>query len=235
MVASLTAALLLAAAPASPLVGRWQGGLFIIVLDANGKGTLSDGPGVPASPITWKATDRSLTITEDGEAVTYALTQSKDSMTISGGDLDGPVTLTRKSGGGATADKNAPNPGPPLSARGTCQSACTYYLACGGFGPAYKAPCLAECAASGLNGYQLAVFTTLDCREAVAVVAALEIAAWQQVAAAASQQQQKNSSQCNGCVRDGNSCVWLSQSNWGTGWASPYSGAASSCDPSCCQ
>jgi hypothetical protein len=36
-------------------------------------------------------------------------------------------------------------------------------------------------------------------------------------------------------VRDGNSCVWISQSNWGTGNNSPYSGAVSSCDADCCQ
>lgn len=229
-------ALLLSAAPASPLAGTWEGGLFIIVLDANGKGTLSDGPGVPADPIRWKATDKALTITQDGEATTYGLKLSGDTMTLSGGDLDEPVTLKRKGGSaGGGAEAKGPNPGPPRSAKGTCQSACTYYLACGGFGPAYKAPCLAECAASGLSAYELAVFTTLSCREAVALVAAAEIAAWQQVSQAAQQQQKSNSSQCNGCVRDGNDCVWLSQSNWGSGWASPYSGAASSCDPSCCR
>lgn len=227
MICSLALASLVAAAPV--LTGTWEGGLFVVTLEHNGTGTLSDGPGSPAAPIKWKATDKTLTITEDGEATTYALKLGKDSFTLSGGDLDEPVTLAKK----ASAER--PNGGPPLSAKGTCQSACTYYLACGGFGPAYKAPCLSECAASGLTPYQLAVFTTLGCREAVALVAAAEITAWQQVAAQAQQQKKNNGSQCSGCVRDGSDCVWLSQSNWGQGYASPYSGAAASCDPGCCQ
>lgn len=40
------------------------------------------------------------------------------------------------------------------------------------------------------------------------------------------------SSECQGCVRDGDDCVWISQSNWGKG---AYSGAVTSCDPKCCQ
>ncbi len=43
------------------------------------------------------------------------------------------------------------------------------------------------------------------------------------------------SAECQGCVRDGDDCVWISQGNWGQGPNSPYSGAVTSCDPSCCQ
>jgi len=219
-------AVALAADP--PLAGKWEGGLFIITLEANGTGTMSDGPGVPPEAIKWKATDKTLAITQDGETTTYKLKLGKDQITLSGGDIDEPVTLTRKGAKAAAATK-----APPLSAKGTCEGACNYYLQCGGFGPAYKQPCLAECAGSGLTPYQLAVFQTLDCREAIAVVAAAEIAAWQQQLAAASQQAQKNnSSECNGCKRWGDDCMWASESNWGKG---PYSGAVSSCDPSCCR
>ncbi|MBL8921365.1 MAG: hypothetical protein JNJ54_21070 [Myxococcaceae bacterium] len=43
------------------------------------------------------------------------------------------------------------------------------------------------------------------------------------------------SAECQGCVRDGDDCVWVSQGNWGSGPNNPYSGAVSSCDPACCQ
>lgn len=36
---------------------------------------------------------------------------------------------------------------------------------------------------------------------------------------------------CTGCVWDGTSCTYYSQSNWGQG---PWSGAAISCNPACC-
>ncbi len=39
---------------------------------------------------------------------------------------------------------------------------------------------------------------------------------------------------CNGCVRDGNDCVWISQGDWGTGPNSPYSGAVITCNAGCC-
>ena len=41
------------------------------------------------------------------------------------------------------------------------------------------------------------------------------------------------SSECNGCVRDGGECNWYSQGNWGS--AGAYSGAVITCDQSCCR
>ncbi|MCA2977913.1 MAG: hypothetical protein INH37_06490, partial [Myxococcaceae bacterium] len=200
MLFALATAACLAAGP-NPVVGRWQGGGFTLTLEASGAGTLSDGPGVPASPITWRSSAKALTITEEGEATTYAMTLKGDAMGLSGGDLDQPVTLRRVEGPQAAVTKAAPpKRGPPLSAKGSCRGACDHYVGCARLGPSEHRGCLAECAASELTPYQLAVFTSLDCQQAIAIVAAASAQAWQQVQGAAAQQQSSTSSECQGCV-----------------------------------
>ncbi len=234
-------ALAVALTAAPNLAGRWEGQGFTLVLGGRGSGTISDGPMVPPEPITWRVSGNTLLITQDGDTIPYAMRLEKDSITLSSSVLERPVTLRRA---GSASASQAPPPestraphggqetqGPP---EGTCESACAHYVACAKQGQDVQNACLFQCAASGANPYQLAVYVQLDCQRAVAVVLAAQLQALK--AAQGNQGQGRNrSSQCAGCVRDGNQCVWISQSNWGTGPNSPYSGAVSSCDPSCCR
>ncbi|MBL8910436.1 MAG: hypothetical protein JNM17_07005 [Archangium sp.] len=239
MLNATVVALLVAAAP--NLVGKWQGDGFVIVLEANGTGTMSDGPGVPPEPLKWKVSGNNLLITQDGETVPWAMKlNGKDSMTLSGEDLDEPITVKR---GGANAKTEvaavAPQqPNPNAMPMGTCESACKHYLGCAKLkGDDQMALCQYNCFASGANPYQLGVYNQLDCKRAISIVVAAQL----QALAAMSQANNAGSSggnkgsRCNGCVRDGSSCVWISQGNWGSGPNNPYSGAVSSCDADCCQ
>jgi hypothetical protein len=110
-----------------------------------------------------------------------------------------------------------------------CERGCAHYLQCRGvtdertFGA-----CVQQCTRMRYSEADLASFERTDCAAAIAIVEGKQQAPAQQ------QQQQQKSSECNGCVWDGSSCMWVSQSNWGTGPNSPYSGAVSSCNAYCC-
>jgi hypothetical protein len=96
--------------------------------------------------------------------------------------------------------------------------------------------CQYNCFASGANAYQLGVYNQLDCKRAIFIVVAAQLQALQKMQSGnGNGGGNAKGSRCSGCVRDGNDCVWISQSNWGTGNNSPYSGAVSSCDADCCQ
>lgn len=81
----------------SSLVGTWSGDFagepFQLILNADGTGQM-DGP------IQWQAQGNKLTITEDDGATTYNFTLKGSKMTVSGGDLEAPLTLTRTGGSG---------------------------------------------------------------------------------------------------------------------------------------
>jgi hypothetical protein len=251
MFALALVATLVSAAP-NPLVGRWDNGAgFVLVLDASGAGTMSDGAGVPPERITWKGSGKSLAITQDGETVTYAVSVSKDALHLSGGDLDQPVSFKRAGSAGAVAQQ-APDEQPqqqgqqqprqpkqlPPNAAANCLQACQFFLTCAAqlgaistANPQVQVACLQECQASGMTPYQLAVFTNLSCQQAVTFVIAAEQAARGQQ----QQRQKRQTGACQGCVRWGDDCMWSSQSDWGPGhYGNSYSGAVSSCDPSCC-
>jgi hypothetical protein len=72
----------------------------------------------------------------------------------------------------------------------------------------------------GKSSSELAQYEQTDCATAVQLIEGQPSGGTQK------------SDQCKGCVSDGSSCVWASQSDWGQG---PYSGAVMDCDPSCCQ
>lgn len=244
---SLALAVALAAAP--NLAGKWQGGGVTLVLEASGSGTISDGPMVPPEPLRWKVSGSNLLLTQDGDTIPYAMKLAGETMTLTSEVLDGPLTLKRGGGGGGqvaeapqpTGKKGKQQPtgeAPQATFKpGTCETACNHYLACAKLGADQLPACVYNCYASGANSYQLGVYNQLDCQRAVMIVVAAQLQAIQA-------QQQGNrgngggnnkGSRCAGCVRDGNECIWLSQSNWGTGNNSPYSGAAASCDADCCQ
>jgi hypothetical protein len=235
---------LLAAGP--DLSGRWEGGGITLVLAANGSGTISDGPQVPPEALTWRLAGNVLAMTQGGDTIPYQVSRlERDSMTLSSVVLDAPITLRRV---GAAA-KGAPQtsrpqilpsqpqtPAAPLES-GSCAGACRHYATCAKLGLDVVNVCTVQCFSSGATPMQLETYVRLDCDRAIMVMVAAQLQALQ----ATQQQAQGNrggqrntSAQCKGCVRDGNDCVWISQSNWGTGNNSPYSGAVSSCDPSCC-
>lgn len=204
------------------LSGKWEGDGFVLVLDGSGSGTISDAPGFPGDPMTWKVKGHKLYLTIDGETVGYAIKLDGDTLRASGGDLDQPVTLKRTGGGGRSAGDKPKG--------GTCEGACRHILTCAKSNtPPQLQQCVAQCSSGSPEPNALAQITNADCKTALRVLAS-----------AAGGRAQGGSSpgagrkECEGCVRDGSSCVWVSQGNWGTGWASPYSGAASDCDPSCC-
>lgn len=237
---ALSLALCLTAAP-NPLVGRWDNGAgFVLVLAGDGTGTLADSAASPPEAIRWKASANRLAISQDGETVTYALGLDHDVLSLSGGDLDQPVRLRRA--GATQATTAAPPPTAPRqlppTASATCPQACQYFLTCAAqlgavstANPQVQLQCLRECQGSGMTPYQLAVFVNLSCQQAVAFVVAAEQAAQGQQ----QQRAQRKGGACQGCVRWGNDCMWSSQSDWGPGhYGNNYSGAVSSCDPSCC-
>lgn len=233
-------ALLLAAAP--DLSGRWEGGGFTLVLAANGSGTISDGPQVPAEPLTWKLAGNVLAMTQGGDTIAYQVSRlEKDSMTLSSVVLDAPITLRRVGAAGKTAPltRSQPTgqapaaPATPLEP-GSCAGACRHYATCAKLGTDAVNLCTVQCFSSGATPMQLETYVRLDCDRAIAVMVAAQLQALQALQQQNQGGQRNTSAQCKGCVRDGNDCVWISQSNWGTGNNSPYSGAVSSCDPSCC-
>lgn len=123
-------------------------------------------------------------------------------------------------------DPNAPQApqGPPGASSGaSCEGACAHYLQCKGVSDAATFQgCVGQCAQLQVTYEQLAQYQQTDCASAIQIVEG-----------AANQGTRSNTSgtDCKGCVKDGDSCVWMSQSNWGAG---AYSGAVISCASSCC-
>jgi hypothetical protein len=85
------------------LVGTWSGDFggepFQLILNADGTGQM-DGP------IHWQAQGNRLVITEEDGATAYNFVLKGSKMTVSGGDLEAPLTLTR-SGSGKAAEPPA--------------------------------------------------------------------------------------------------------------------------------
>jgi hypothetical protein len=116
----------------------------------------------------------------------------------------------------------------PQAVAGDCGGACTHYLSCKGMADAAThEACVLECGRMGYDGQALAEYQLTDCATAISLVEQQGGPTGGGGGGAGASQ----SGECQGCVRDGNECVWISQSNWGKG---PYSGAVSSCSPHCC-
>jgi hypothetical protein len=81
----------------SPLVGTWGGDFdgepVQLTLNADGSGEM-DGP------IKWQAHGNKLVITEDDGATVYNFSIKGSKLTVSGGDLEAPLTLTRTGAAG---------------------------------------------------------------------------------------------------------------------------------------
>lgn len=80
------------AAPNTALVGTWNGEFggepFQLILNADGTGQM-DGP------IQWQVQGNKLVIAEDDGSTAYNFVLKGSKMTVSGGDLEAPLTLTR--------------------------------------------------------------------------------------------------------------------------------------------
>lgn len=237
---ALLLSLSLTAAP-NPLVGRWDNGAgFVLVLQANGSGTLADSSASPPEVLSWKGSAGHLALTQEGETTVYSVALKGETLTLSGGDLEATVTLHRA--GAASTPAAAPGPNQPSpspranSSNATCPQACQYFLTCAAqlgavstANPQVQVACLQECQQSGMTPPQLGAFVSLSCPQAVAFVIAAEQAARGQP------QPKRSGGACDGCVRWGDDCMWSSQSNWGPGhYGNRYSGAVVACDSSCC-
>jgi hypothetical protein len=239
MMLALAVSLSLAAAP--DVAGRWEGDGFTLVLASNGSGTISDAPGVPPEPLTWKAAKGTLHLTQDGDTIPYAMKLAGGAMTLSSEVLERPVTLRRvgdaKTPRAAPAVVNAPPPKAPARARlqpPSCEGACQHYTSCAQQGADTQQVCVAQCYSTGVTAPQLAAYVQLDCQRAIAVMMAAQLEAQQAAQGGSGSGGQAQDSRCKGCVRSGSDCVWISQSDWGRGPNSPYSGAVTTCDADCC-
>jgi len=91
----------------SALVGTWSGEFagepVQLILNADGTGQM-DGP------IQWQVQGNKLVITEDDGSVDYNFVLKGSQMTVSGGDLEAPLTLTRGGGSGKATAPSAQAP-----------------------------------------------------------------------------------------------------------------------------
>lgn len=100
----LIALLFASAVSAASLVGTWRGSLdgedLVLDLRADGTGTLS------GDPIRYQLLgDQLLVQSADGEVLAYTARQKGNTLVVSGGDIDGSLTLTR---GKASAKSKTP-------------------------------------------------------------------------------------------------------------------------------
>ncbi len=91
----------------SALVGSWSGEFggepFQLILNADGTGQM-DGP------IQWEVEGDQLVITEDDGATEYKFVLKGSTLTVSGGDLEEPLTFTRIGGAGQASPPVAQAP-----------------------------------------------------------------------------------------------------------------------------
>lgn len=106
------------AGSSSPLVGTWSGNFggepFQLILNADGSGEM-DGP------IKWQAQGSKLIITEEDGSTAYNFSVKGSKLTVSGGDLEAPLTLTRTGASGRTQPPLAQAPPGKTSGSSTAQ------------------------------------------------------------------------------------------------------------------
>ena len=99
---------------AAGILGQWRGTLdgeaIALELRADGSGAL-DG-----TTIRWQQFGNQLLVEMEGEVLAYTVQQSGDTLTVSGGDLEGSLTMSR-GGKAAIAKSGVPTPTPPAANR----------------------------------------------------------------------------------------------------------------------
>jgi hypothetical protein len=129
---------------------------------------------------------------------------------------------------GAFGSKSGKSTSTNEAGGGSCDAACGHYLQCKDMDNTQnRATCTKNCEGMNLSQADLASYMQTECATAITMVEGNG----QQGGGSSSGG--SKSSACDGCVRDGNECVWISQGNWGS--QNAYSGAVSTCDSSCCQ
>jgi hypothetical protein len=112
-------ALVRPACAADAIVGTWENqgaDRLVVVFEAGGTGKMN------GTPIKWSLAGQRLTLVAEGDTHEYSIKLDGDTLTVSGGDLDAPMTLRRKGAakktgfggqvkGGDKVDP-APQPGP---------------------------------------------------------------------------------------------------------------------------
>jgi len=241
LVIGLVVPLFGAAATPAGLPGEWatnSPAFFELKLNPDGGGSLAEVAGLPGDPIHYRVAGAQLLLEQDGEWVPFDFSLSGDVLRLSGGDLDEPLSLRRRgrgagpnsAGNGIRAGKaGAPSGGtPPARTRaGDCSRTCQHIVACAQAGAADAARCLNDCRNASYAPEFLLMVEQADCLTTLAIVQALSGGQ----ATEGGEGLPSRSADCNGCVWDGDTCAWYSQSNWGHG---AYSGAVATCDNSCC-
>jgi hypothetical protein len=115
-----------------------------------------------------------------------------------------------------------------------CDVFCNHYLGCKGIqDPNTWQTCYGECRQANADPNMLYQYAQTDCATAISMIDGNGGQQGQPQGQPQGQQggPRPGSKECEGCVRDGDSCIWASQGNWGAG---PYSGAVTDCARSCC-
>jgi hypothetical protein len=133
--------------------------------------------------------------------------------------------------GSSGSPGNPNNPGLPSltsnGGNGTCDQACSHYLQCKGADwstAQNQSTCVQNCGTLNATPGQLAEFVTLDCATAISVIETPPNGG-SSGGNTSSGNTSGSSTDCNGCVWDGGSCIYL------TGSGGNYFACASSCCP----
>src|SRR5688572_6436509 len=96
------------------LQGTWQAKdgpvVMVLTLDGNGSGTLE------GAPFRYTVKGSTLVVDEGGEVNNYAFSLKGNALTLSGGDLDRPMTFQRQGGAPQAAEKGSAPPPTPAKA-----------------------------------------------------------------------------------------------------------------------
>ncbi len=120
-------------------------------------------------------------------------------------------------GGGTSSGTTAAG----TASSGTCDSACTFYLACKTLDPASNQQlCVDACVSQGYTAAELVELEGMPCAEAVT---AIESGRGGTTSGSSSGGSSSGGKDCFGCQHDGTSCIYIGPM-----------GGYSQCDPSCC-
>ncbi|MEZ0228828.1 MAG: hypothetical protein ACAI25_09400 [Planctomycetota bacterium] len=107
---------------ADPLIGTWENqgaDKLVVTFDAGGAGKMNE------TSIKWSLAGQKLTLVAEGDTHEYTIKLDGDTLVVSGGDLDAPMTLKRKGAakktgfGGQVKGGDRPDPAPQNAKKNT--------------------------------------------------------------------------------------------------------------------